>query len=237
MKQHLLTLLPGLDRAKFQLEVACPPDPELLADLHRLAVPVHAVAIADRIHPPADFAATAELVRLIRNRGYQIVHTHGAKAGLVGRVAARLCRVPVIVATVHNSVYYGDRTRAQHRLLAVAHHLLGRGTDLLITVSEALRAEVIYKEGIEAEKVRVIRNGIDLDRFLGGRPLDRKELGLPEGSPIIGTVARLAPQKGVSYLLEAAARLKPRIPDLRVLVVGDGPLRGELERLAAALGL
>jgi len=237
MKQHLLTLLPRLDRGKFELEVACPPEQGLVAELTRLSIPVHIIPIADRLKPVADFVATARLVRLILKRRYQIVHTHGAKAGLVGRVAARLCQVPVIIATVHNSVYYEDRSRTQHKVLAFAHYMLGRGTDLLVVVSDALRFEAIYKEGIEPEKVKVIRNGIDLQRFRGNQPLDRKELGLPEGSPVIGTVARFASQKGVSYLLEAAAIIKQNIPDVMVLIVGDGPLRFELEQLAARLEL
>jgi glycosyltransferase involved in cell wall biosynthesis len=112
-------------------------------------------------------------------------------------------------------------------------------TERVIAVSDAVRDFVASLERIPPAKLVVVRNGIDLSRFADRPSRDeaRAALNLPTGDFVVGIVGRLSPQKGHHFLFEAAARLLPEIPNLRLLVVGEGQLKGRLQRLARTLGI
>ena len=116
---------------------------------------------------------------------------------------------------------------------------ISHSTDRVVAASAAVRDFVGRYEGIPAEKVTVVHNAIDLERFSALRPAAaaRAALGLPPDAFVVGIVGRLSPQKGHPYLFEAAARLAPEIPELRLLVVGKGHLERKLRRLAGTLGI
>lgn len=192
------------------------------------------------VNPVKDLLATWRLARLMRQGKYTIVHTHSSKAGIVGRWAAKLAGVPVIVHTVHG---WGHHER-QHPLIRAYYIWLEKLTlpitDKLIVVS-ALNIEKGLADGIgQPDNYLVIRSGIELDRF-GHPQVSRAETraawGIPQDAVVVGSVTRLSPQKAPLDFIQAAAQVAQRYPQTYFMMVGDGPLRGEVEALAAKLGI
>lgn len=234
MKRHLIDLLRYTDRSRFRLMVAGPGG-DLAAQVAAAGGEFFPVPFKGELDPLHDCCAVVRLSLLLRRWRVAILHAHGSKAGLVGRLAGVLAGTPVRILTVHNSIFYAEWPGYKKRFFALAENLLARSTNRIITVSEALRREYIAQERLQPERVVTIYNGINPEEFRVGesRAVLRSRLGLPVDAQVVGTVARLAPQKGVRYLIEAAGLLPPGRQPFFV-IVGDGPLRAELERLAAA---
>lgn len=180
-----------------------------------------------------DWTIVKDLMRLIRQRNVQVVRTHQYHANLYGRIAAWLRRVPCIVPSVHN-VYTRDR-KVHRRAL---NQLLGRLSDRVVAVSETVKKDIIKYDNLPEEKVIVIYNGIDRQRFLN---IDanrvRSELGISSEAFVMGTVGRLTPQKGHKYLLDAISRAVKTFPHVVLLLVGGGPAKEDLMRYAEDLGI
>lgn len=191
------------------------------------------------IRPLADLWVTWELFRLMRREHPHIVHTHTAKAGAVGRVAAILARTPIVVHTYHGHVLSGYFGQLKTFLFRTIEALLARGTDVLVAVSAAVKRDLVGL-GVAADaKVRVVPLGLELDRFTADLPRGRLRRGSevsPE-SPLVGIVGRLVPIKDVSTFLAAARRVVAERPAVRFAVVGDGECRRALEEEAHRLGL
>lgn len=192
-------------------------------------------------HPTKDVIALRRLYALMRRGRYHIVHTHTTKAGLLGRIAARLARVPLVVHTPHGQAFHGYLNSAGSRALQWVECWLARWTDRIICLTEAERQDHLRFGVGSAEKFDVIHSGVDIERFKKARLVSsqrmRRGLGLPEDGPLVGCVARLVPVKGVCHLLEAVPMVRAVVPQATVVFVGDGPLRGELEQRAAVLRL
>jgi glycosyltransferase involved in cell wall biosynthesis len=197
-------------------------------------------ALVREVNPLKDFLALLRLVRLMRNRRYTIVHTHSSKAGIIGRWAAKLAGVPVIVHTVHGWAHH-ERQRPFVRAIYIGVEKLTLPiTDKLIAVT-ARDIDKGLADGIgRAEDYVVIRSGIELERF-GHPQVPRAETraawGIPADVPVIGTVTRLSPQKAPLDFVRAAARVAISHPHCWFVMVGDGPLRQAVEALAASLGI
>jgi glycosyltransferase involved in cell wall biosynthesis len=153
---------------------------------------------------------------------------------VLGALAGRLARAPVVVAS-RRSLGNFKRGKPHYRL---AEHLVNRLTDLVIANSEAVRADTLRREGLPAERVIVIHNGLEPGRF--ARPPDadlRRRLGVDKAPVVVGVVANFIPYKGHRFFLDAWARVVARHPDAVALLVGDGSGRRELEARAGAMGL
>lgn len=197
-------------------------------------------SLVREVNPLKDLLAIFRLRRLIKQGGYTIVHTHSSKAGIVGRWAAKLAGAPIIVHTVHG---WGHHDR-QHPLVRAYYIWLEKLTlpitDKLIAVTSK-DIEKGLRDGIgKPENYVVIRSGIEMDRF--GRPqVSRRETrtawGIPPDAPLIGTVTRLSPQKAPLDFVRAAAEVARQHPQAWFMMVGDGPLRGEVEKLAREVGI
>jgi glycosyltransferase involved in cell wall biosynthesis len=187
-----------------------------------------------------DLMAFIALYRLFRQERPHIVHTHTAKAGVLGRLAARLAGVPVVVHTFHGHVLQGYYSPLKNWLLRRAERGLGLLSDRLVTVSEQVKRDLVRYHVAGAEKITVIPLGLDLEPFLAGagqRGKLRRELGLSDGEPLVGIVGRIFPIKNHRLFLEAAARVARELESARFLVVGDGVLRPAMEDYAGALGI
>lgn len=239
MKEHLISLLKHIDRKKYRVYLACPWDPGLNSAISHLDVTIVNVDLAGELRPTADLKAIWQIVKYLRQFKIDILHIHSSKAGLVGRLAAIIARTPAVVFTVHNFIFYEQMSRTKKKAYAVAEAFLARYTDKIITVSGALAKGLVADEGIAICKIASIYNGIDLEPF--EVPVQKASilegLGLDPQRPVVGTVARLAPQKGVKYLLEAAQVVQAKLPQVQFLIVGDGPLMDELQREKARLGV
>ncbi len=192
------------------------------------------------IAPHHDLRTLGQLVRLMRRNKPHIVHTHTAKAGFVGRLAARLARVPVIIHTFHGNVFQGYFSPAKTRLFIGIERYLARFTDRIIVLSEQQKQEIVDLGIGNSQQFNVIPLGLDLKPFLQAGELRgqlRRELGIAPDTPLIGIVARLVPIKAVNLFLAAASEILTRYPQALFLIVGDGELRAELEQQAQHLAL
>jgi len=202
-------------------------------------VPVTVVPSLKReVDPRADLAAGRALHRLIRARRPDIVHTHMAKAGALGRLAAHRVRVPVVVHTFHGHVLDGYFSPPVARAFIAAERGLARWTTALIAVSAAVRDELLRLGIGRAEQWRVIPLGLDLEPLVAPAPdraAARASLGLPPHGAVVGIVGRLVPIKDHATFLAAAVEVAAVRDDVRFAIVGDGELRNELEDKARHL--
>jgi len=180
-----------------------------------------------------DWGIVKGLMEVIRQRNIQVVRTHQYHANLYGRLAAWLCGVPCIVPSIHN-VYTRDR-KVHRRLL---NNLLGRISDTVIAVSAAVKDDIIAYDGLPADKIRVLYNGVEEARFTGiDRSGARAALHIPTDSAVVGTVGRLTYQKGQKYLVQAMSMVLKEFPRTVLLIVGDGPAGNELRELVKQKGI
>lgn len=190
-----------------------------------------------------DIVALFKLIALMRREKPDIIHTHTAKAGTLGRTAALVGlfgRRKRIYHTFHGHVFHGYFSPRKTRVFIRIEQILGRYTDRLIAVSERTKEDLVAYKIAPADKITVVPLGLDLDPFTvceRYRGELRRELQLPEDAVLIGLVARLVPIKGIHDFLEAAACVAAGYPQAVFLIVGDGEMRQELEEHARALGL
>ena len=203
--------------------------------------PVYIRSLQREISPLEDAAAVIELVRLIRRERPQILHTHTAKAGTIGRIAALLAgsaRPKVVVHTFHGHVLRGYFSPFKTVVFRLVERALARITDCLIAVSPEVREDLLRMHLAPPGRVVVVRLGLDLERRVaapeGTRDRVRAELGVSGDQVLVGWLGRMTEIKCVDDLLRAFARVDA---DAVLALVGDGPLRTGLEALAAELGI
>lgn len=187
-----------------------------------------------------DWLAFRKLVRMIREFRPHVVHTHTAKAGTLGRLAAWTCQVPVVVHTYHGHVFRGYFSPAKTRMFVAVERWLARRTHGLVSVSHQVRSEVLALGIGDPDRFHVVPLGLDLDQYLRAetrRGELRRELGVGEDVPLVGLVARLVPIKAHEVFFAAAARIARVNARAQFVIVGDGERRQELGALAARLGL
>jgi glycosyltransferase involved in cell wall biosynthesis len=220
----LLSILRRLDRKWYDITVySFTVKGAIGTEIEALDIPV--IAFHNTPHWQ-DWRNVLDLVRSFRKTRPHIVHTHLFNANVSGRIAALICGVPVIVASVHGMY---DWKTFLHRTL---DNVLSRRTSGVIVVSNSLKEFLQAQENIPKEKVWVVADGVDPDEHMvrRGRDLVRADLDIVDQAPVIGTVGRLVRVKGIVYLLEGFARVLVEFPQAMLLVVGDGPLHGALER-------
>jgi glycosyltransferase involved in cell wall biosynthesis len=206
--------------------------------------PVFISSLQREVEPLADVAAVRHLLRLIREQRPHILHTHTAKAGAVGRVAALLAgdaRPPVIVHTFHGHVlrgYFSSPLAAGFREI---ERRLARHTDALVAVSPEVRDDLVRLGVAPEKKIAVIRLGLDLDGRthvdVTSRVREREALGIPPERFLVGWLGRFTEIKKVDDLIRAFALLRERGADAALALVGDGPSRAQMEALAEKLGI
>jgi glycosyltransferase involved in cell wall biosynthesis len=207
-------------------------EPVFIRQLHR------------EISAASDLAAVSVLRKMIRDFRPHVLHTHTAKAGAVGRVAATLAgdaRPPAVVHTFHGHVLRGYFNETVTSGFTVIEKRLARTTDALIAVSPEVRDDLVALGIAPAERIHVIRLGLDLDVRIA-TPLDAAEreraaLGVPNDRLLVGWLGRMTEIKRVDVLLDAFARLRRDGVDADLVLVGDGPLRRGLEQQAEAAGI
>lgn len=235
-QDNTLTTVRSLDRHNYEVDLASAPGGAWERRARAYAdtfVPLEHMVRSFR-RPWSDIRTLLDLVRVLRNGDYDVVHTHSAKAGLLGRVAGRLAGVPMIVHTLHGFHGYRFLDRA---LFFALEGLGALFCDRIITVSEINRKDAISLGLFPPRKAVTIHSGIDVASYVDMR-VDRgakmAELGLPATSPVIGTVGRLAVQKAPLDLVAAAHRVIDRVPEARFIIAGDGPLHSAVKRAIGA---
>jgi glycosyltransferase involved in cell wall biosynthesis len=236
MRQHVLQLATGLAEAGFDAEVACPGDSDVVQSALAAGVEVRPVPIVGPLRPMRDLEAVLVLADVIRGGRFDIVHAHGSKAGLVGRIAALLAGAPRRIVTVHNDVLGGSVGPRMRRAVVFAERWLAGHTSRIITVSDALRRSMIDEIGVDPDLVVTVHNGLDLEPFLAWSDPEpaRRRYGIPRDAVVLGQAARFAPQKAHDVLVAAAVPVLERVPGAWLVLAGDGPLLEPVQRQAAA---
>jgi glycosyltransferase involved in cell wall biosynthesis len=192
------------------------------------------------INPWPDARALAWLTRWYRLWDPDVVHTHASKAGVVGRVAARRARVPLVVHTLHSLVFHAYQPAPVRAAYRTVKRALVPFTDHYVSVSDDIRRRAIAAGIGRPEQHSTVRSGFATEAFVAGmvpREEARARLDLPLDRVVVGVVGRLFPLKGHEEVLAAAGPLVRRFPDVMVAFVGSGPLEGKLRRRVRELGL
>lgn len=221
-------LVRRLDRRRFLPELCCLKSFGPLGEVLNREVP----AFDNLLHCKYDPGIWFRLSQLFRRRNIDAVVTVGAGDKMFwGRLAAWRAGIPVVLSALH-STGWPDTIGRLNRLLTPI-------TDGFIAVAEPHGQYLVEQEQFPAAKVRVIPNGVDVQRFAprADRPETRRRLSVPADAPLVGIVAALRPEKDHALFLRSAAQVRTRFPTARFLIVGDGPERPGLERLCNELGL
>ncbi len=194
------------------------------------------------ISPAPDYLAYRELKKLIRSYKPDIVHTHAAKPGVLGRLAASACKVPVIVHTFHGHVFHSYFNSARTKFFINTERYLAKKSSAIVAISDTQRDELVRQYKIASfEKFRVVPLGFDLDRFRTGqaekREQFRKEFNMQD-EIAIGIIGRLVPvknhylfMKGIAHVLQNSSK------KIRAFIIGDGETRSDLEQVAGQVGI
>ena len=236
-ERQVVMLGEGLDRSRFDLHMACfnrtgellkqvTVDPDRVVEYH-----------IQKLYDPSSVQERLRFARYARAHGIQIVHTYSFYANVFAIPAARLGRVPVVVASIRDTGAY--MTPMQCRVQRAVCRL----SDRVVANADAVKRWLV-DEGYDERRIDVIRNGIDTSRF-GKRATPGRlhhELGLPPDAPLIAVLSRVSPIKGLEFFLEAAAVVGAKIPEARFLIVGkaavpDAVYQRRLEAYANQLGL
>lgn len=229
-ERHILTLFQSVNPQDAHLEAACLFTAPFSPIAREAGMRVTVMPMRNKL----DLGVAWRLREILS--GYDIVHTHGVRANLLGRLAARGTGLPVCT-TVHSFLSQDYPHPVTRVVNALSERLTRRFTTRFIAVSDFIAAD-LEKKGVSREKISVVYNGISLntEQSKPDKRL-RASLGLPEGVPLIATVGRLHRVKGHRYFIAAAAEVLKRYPEARFLIIGSGPERPELERQVRTLGL
>ena len=218
----VINLAKGLDKTRFRPVVCCLNEPgEYAGELESLGIKV----ISLNKKPKLDLGIIAKLSNVMADERIDIVHTHLWTASFWGRIAARIAHVSVVIVTEHNlDTWKGIFHRLSDRFLSL-------WTDKIIAVSQSVKRFYVEKIGISQGKIEVIYNGIEIDKFKS--EIRNSKFDGPTTLAIIG---RLVEQKGHRYLFEALSSLNGKYR-VKLMVVGDGPIKDNLQSTVAALQL
>ncbi len=242
---YTISLAAGLDPAHFQqwlvTGVAPPYEGDMLADAQARGVtPIVVPHLGRAIDPRDDLRAFMALVRLFRQLRPDIVETHTAKAGVVGRLAAWAAGVPITVHTFHGHVFHSYFSPARSALVRWIERLLALRTTRIIALGRAQRAEILGYGVGRPEQIVSVPIGLDLEPYRVSerhRGKLRAELGIGPHTELVGIVARLTAIKAHEVFLQAAATVYRQHPDAQFVVVGAGERQAELAQLAEEYGI
>lgn len=228
--QVVRCLLDRLPREEFEQRLVCGPE----------SAPDGAIVVPElvrEIRPGLDAAALVRLTRIFAKERPDVVHAHTYKAGVIASVAGRIAGVPAVVFTPHGHIFSrgasipGVPTGLKLEVLRWVTRAAQGCADRITALSAPDLDQQVALKLSPGSKYVVVRNGIDVDRFV------RPRAQLFEGSPVIGAVGRFSEEKGHRYLIEAMRAVRARMPAARLVLVGYGPLEGELKGRVASLGL
>ena len=229
------------DRERFDVSLAYGSEYD---DIHVETARRHGVAtrhLPKMINVPApvlDAQVIAELAKWMRRERFHIVHTHETKAGFVGRVAARLAGVPIIVHSVHGWGFGSLKIWGLDAVLRTFERITGRWCAATFFVTDALRRQAVELEIGRPELFQVAYSGIDIERY--AQPSQRARAareGSAEKPPVVAMIARLAPGKGHDTFIEGVSQVAEKLPDVRFWLVGDGESTDEIRREIRERGL
>ncbi len=244
---HAVITTKGLDPTRFRTVLVVgsveggEADMSYLLEQHGITGVEVVPSLGRELRPARDLVTAWRLFTLMRRERPDVVHTHKAKAGAVGRLVARLCGVPVLIHTFHGHVLDGYFGVVKTAVFRGIERGLARITSRLVTPSRALADELAGRHGIgSVESYEVVPLGFDLAPFAAcdqHRGLLRAELGIGPEVPLVGIVGRMVPIKDHATFIDAAADLAQRRPEVRFVFVGGGELEQAVRARIAEKGI
>lgn len=232
----------GMDKNLYEVELACAPGGrliQLVEDSHMKVWPFE--HLVQPISPLEDTLALFGLTVFLKKNPYHIVHTHNSKSGFLGRLAAKLAGIPVIVHTVHGFAFHDQEPLFRQSLFRNLERMSSHWCDKMIFISQPLIDWALQEKITDKQKVEKIYSGIQLDQF---RPVttdtktkNREKWKLRKEDLVIGIVSKLWEGKGHITLIKAFRALKQRVNNVKLVIVGEGDLYGELVRVVDKNGL
>ncbi|NIL99228.1 MAG: glycosyltransferase [Planctomycetales bacterium] len=217
------------------------PEGSLIQEAAQAGIPLHLIDNLRRaIHPWRDGKAYGEIRRTLREFRPDVVHTHSAKGGILGRYAAWSLGVPAIVHTVHGAPFHRYQPAVVRALFRRCESAAARHCHHLISVADAMTDLMVDARVAPREKFTTVYSGMDVEPFLNAwqsRQAVRTELGYAADDIVVGKVARLFHLKGHTDVIQAARKVIPRQPHLQFLLVGDGKLKSAVQRQIHRAGL
>lgn len=194
-----------------------------------------------KLSPYHDFLAFFEMKKIIEENKFSIVHTHGSKAKFLGRLSAARARIPVkIVQTVHGWSFFDTMPVLQKAFYALLERVgYGLADSNIVVSPHDIKKGVNWGIG-RPEDYQLIRSGVEFDSFLAKRGCKqeaREKLGIAPAAPVVGTVIRLAPQKHPEAIVDVAVKVSKVFPDVKFVIVGDGPLAGYMRSYVNEKGM
>lgn len=234
IQQQILSIVRVYDKEKFNPIVCCfGPRMELGKEIEKAGIDF--VALNRKRYNKFSVGIIVDLYRVMKERNIHVLRTHKYRANLYGRIAGKLAGVPVIVASEHN-IYRNEKEK--RFLRRITNKILSIVTDKMVTVSDAIRKDILRYDRFPPSKIMVLHNGVDTERFKPGTNYRdiRRQFAISKDDVVIGFVGRLVINKGLNYLIEAVALLKKSF-NVKLLIVGDGSLMEELKKMAKNKGL
>lgn len=234
VEKLLMDKIEGLKRKGYEIELISS-DGEYVEKIRERGYIYHIIHISRDISLIKDLVSIYKLFKLFRSRSYDIVHTHTAKAGFVGRVAAKLAGVPIIIHTTHGLPFYEGQGYFRFNLYRWLEKIAGYACDYVFSqnqedINKLEKYKVVDKNkiyfegnGVNVRRIRELYNCVDPE-------LKKKELGLEQNVFVIGYFARFEPVKGHDFFIEALAKIIHMYPNIRCIMAGRGELENDIKR-------
>ncbi len=246
LKHFLLPLIDGMQSRGWHVTAVCSDGPSV-EGLRKQGYRIETVTISRSMNPLAALRSLCGLVRLFRRERYDVLHAHTPVAAFIGRLAAQLAGIRLVIYTAHGFHFHEGMPAWKHRLFVSLERWAGRWTRFLFTQSAEDARTAVREKIMPAERVLAIGNGVDVSRFdpakTGARATVREALGIPENAYVVGLIGRQVREKGVAEFLLAAQQLAATHPQIWFLLIGEklssdhaAGVADELAAAQAALG-
>ena len=236
-QRNTLLTIRGLKDKGYNVELACgaygPGKPLALAEeAEKYGIRTHILhSVKREVNIFDDIQAFQDIYKIIKSGNFHIVHTHSTKIGFMGRLAAKILQVPIIIHTIHGVPFPIDNRNLKVKVYLLLERAFAKISNHLIAVGKLLEDEFIELKVVRINQIKTIYSGINFSRF--DRVYDsankKRELGLDDTDCIIGFVGRLSEQKAPYYLVDAASLICKEVQNVHFVLVGEGPLRPILE--------
>jgi glycosyltransferase involved in cell wall biosynthesis len=224
LKNFLLPLIDGMQKRGWEV-TAVSSDGPYIDGLIKRGYQIEKIHIARSMNPYAAFRSLLRLILLFRHKHFDVLHAHTPVAGLIGRLAGWLTRVPIVVYTAHGFYFHEDMPAKKYRIFVMLERMAGWWTDLLFTQSLEDAKTAALEKIMPQNRIVAIGNGVDVTRFSPDKVDSgneaRKSLGIPDNAYVIGFIGRLVKEKGVADFLCAAKMLSQTFPQVWFLLIGE----------------
>lgn len=225
LEKVVVNLCKRLKRGNYNLSICSLTEGKFFKnELMQDGIPV----FVEKKHEGIDLSLPWRLAKLFKTHNVDLIHTHNISPWLYGTMGARVAGIKAIVHTEHSNLF------SNQKKLKITERFLANFTNVIIADSKEVKYGLI-QQGIKEEKIVIVYNGVEVNLISTSKLVLKKRLNLPEDAIVIGTVARLVPLKNIDLLIEVSLKLFLIYPNLRVVVIGGGPLLNHFKRKAEKL--